>query len=114
MEKVFEKELKKDGFGVRIVAKFDTSTTDWLAAINSSLNIDADCKVPGSDWREVLSKGVGLAYEDFGEIAGTGVGFKLSEVAQVGPRTAKITLKLKSKFAGKKKTLKEDSFTFSV
>lgn len=51
--------------GVRIVAKFDTSITDWLDAMNSSLDISADCKVPGSDWREVVSKGVGLAYEDF-------------------------------------------------
>lgn len=114
MEKIFEKDLKEDGFGVRIVAKFDTSIKDWLSAINSSLHIDADCKVPGSDWREVASKGVGLSFEDFWEIAGTGVGFKLSEVEQVGPRTAKITLKLKSKFGGNKKTLKQDSFTFTV
>lgn len=113
MEKIFDKQLTKDGFGVRLVAKFDTSIEDWLAAMSSSLHITADCKVPGSGWQEVLSKGVGLAYEDFWEIAGTGVGFKLSEVEQTGPRTGKLRLKLKQKVGGKKSTLKEDTFSFT-
>lgn len=113
MEKIFEKKLTEDGFGVRIVAKFDTSIENWLEAMNSSLDISADCKVPGSDWREVVSRGVGLSYEDFWEIAGTGVGFKLSEIEQVGPRSGRATLKLKQKLAGKKSTLKKDSFTFT-
>lgn len=112
-EQIFEKRLTEDGFGVRVVAKFDTSITNWLDAMNSSIDLSADCKVPGSDWREVLSKGVGLAYEEFWEIAGTGVGFKLSQIEQVGPRSGKVTLKLKHKIAGKKSTLKKDTFTFT-
>lgn len=113
MEKIFDKQLTEDGFGVRVVAKFDTSITDWLDAINSSLDISVDCKVPGSGWQEVLSQGVGLAYEDFCEIAGTGVGFKISEISQTGPRTGKVKLKLKKKLGGKKSTLKEDTFSFT-
>lgn len=113
MEKIFEKSLTKDGFGVRLVAKFDTSITDWLAAMNSSLDISADCKVPGSSWQEVMSGGIGLAYEHFWEIAGTGVGFKISEISQTGPRTGRVKLKLKKKIGGDKSTLEEDTFSFT-
>ncbi|MBK8265702.1 MAG: hypothetical protein IPK80_30785 [Nannocystis sp.] len=96
-----------------MVARFDTSTADWLDAINSSIHITAECKVPGSDWIEVLAKHVGLAYEHFEQVAGTGVGFKLSRIEQVGPRSGRLKLKLKAKVAGDKKTLKEERFTFN-
>jgi hypothetical protein len=113
MEKVFDERLTKDGFGVRVVARFNTATADWLEAMNSSIHITAECKVPGSDWIEVVAKSVGLAYEHFEQVAGTGVGFKLSRIEQVGPRSGRVKLKLKTKVAGDKTTLKEDRFTFN-
>lgn len=113
MEKVFEKKLTEDGFGVRVVARFDTSIDDWLAAMNSSIDLEVECKVPGSNWTEVMSKGVGLSYEEFFEILGTGVGFKLGEIEQTGPRSGRVKLKLKAKIGGQKTTLKQDRFSFS-
>ena len=113
MEKVFEKKLTEDGFGVRVVARFDTSIDDWLTAMNSSIDLEVECKVPGSNWTEVMSKGVGLSYEEFFEILGTGVGFKLGEIAQTGPRSGRVMLKLKAKIGGQKTTLKQDRFSFT-
>lgn len=113
MEQLFKATLESDGFGVRVVAKGDTSVTDWLGAFNSSLDVTIDVKVPGTGWREVMSEGVGLAYEKFWEIAGTGVGCKISEIEQTGGKSGRVTLKLKSKVAGKKSTLEEEKVNFS-
>lgn len=114
MQKVFEAKITEDGFGIRVVAKGDTSVTDWVGTLNSSIDLTVDAKVPGDDWREVMSKGVGLAYEDFWQIAGTGVGFKVGEIEMTGERSGRCKLKLKIKAAGSKKTLDETWVRFSL
>lgn len=114
MQKIFEKKLTEDGFGIKVEARGDTSVSDWLDALNSSIDLTVEAKVPGDSWREVMSEGVGLAYEDFWTIAGTGVGFKVSQIEQTGDRSGRVRLKLKAKVAGKKTTLDQTWVHFSI